>query len=377
MKSSYRRTGYAVVVLVLSVVFLVWGAPSGRPVRDTETLGVLTRGTVVAVLDEQEHEREPGSRGGITQLLEVAIDEHRSVEVVNDIIPVAVGRGVYLNEVRFAGEEASYTIVDIERSGHLLILVGVFSALVLLVARREGLYALSAMALSSVVVFRILVPGILTGWNPILLTLLCAIPILLGTFWVGYGFSRKSLCALAAISITLCVVALFAHGVVDWLSLTGYADDSSLYLNSETNNGVDLVALVVAGILIAALGVLDDVAITQVSTVYALARSSALRGRELYREAMRVGTDHIGALVNTLLLAYVGAALPLLLLLQIGSFPISFSVGGEPVAQEIVRTLLASGALVLVVPLSTLFAVLAVRRWGSEDSDDAHHGHAH
>ncbi len=365
------------VVLVLSVVFLVWGAPSGRPVRDTETLGVLTRGTVVAVLDEQEREREPGSRGGITQLLEVAIDEHRSVEVVNDIIPVAVGRGVYLNEVRFAGEEASYTIVDIERSGHLLILVGVFSALVLLVARREGLYALSAMALSSVVVFRILVPGILTGWNPILLTLLCAIPILLGTFWVGYGFSRKSLCALAAISITLCVVALFAHGVVDWLSLTGYADDSSLYLNSETNNGVDLVALVVAGILIAALGVLDDVAITQVSTVYALARSSALRGRELYREAMRVGTDHIGALVNTLLLAYVGAALPLLLLLQIGSFPISFSVGGEPVAQEIVRTLLASGALVLVVPLSTLFAVLAVRRWGSEDSDDAHHGHAH
>lgn len=364
------------LIALASVVLLARGIHGPVAGADTGTGGILTEGVVERIVSVEDVPVYAGTRTSLVQHLLVRLNDGASVRVVNDLTPLRVGDGLYLNRIAVGETDATYEIIDYRRIGGLGWLAAAFVIAVLAVSGvRKGLFALVGTLFSVAVIFAYLIPAMIGGTAPLTAGLVAAGLILAGTFYVSYGFNRKSLAALAGIAVTLGVVGVLGWWTVDAFRFTGYGDEAAIYLRMETAGGVSLVGLIAAGILIAALGVLDDVAITQASAVFELARAGS-RGLGLFRQAMRVGTDHISAVINTLVLAYAGAALPLVMLLHLSRFPLAFTLGGEQVAEEIVRTLVSSMGLVLAVPLTTAVAVGFVERWGVP-ADAQQHPHRH
>jgi uncharacterized membrane protein len=366
------------VVLLASLAFLWHAAQSGGSYADP-LAGSLLEGRVVKIISEDDAPVGAGSRTGRVQNLLVRLEGDtgagREVMVYNDLALLEPGDGLYVGASRYGTPEESFSIMDYRRAPGLAWLVVAFAVLVVGVSGRKGLDALAGMAFTGAIIFGYTVPTLLGRGDAFTVGLLSAGIIVLGTFYLSYGFNRKSLAALAGIGVTLLLTGVLGRWAVGALRFTGYADESAMYLNHVTG-GLDIVGLVVAGIIIATVGVLDDVAVTQASTVMELAHAGTARGWELFRRAMRVGNDHISAVINTLLLAYAGAALPLLLLLRTADFPFGFAIGGELVAEEIVRTIVSSMGLVLAVPLTTLIAVAVVHRWGPGE-ESLGHTHRH
>jgi uncharacterized membrane protein len=363
-------------ILVVAVGFLIHAARSGEFYSE-EGIGPLLQGEVVRVISEQDAAPGVSSRTGRIQELLVHLEEPdgRDVQVYNDLALLQPGDDLYLGASLYQTPDESFSIMDYRRGPGLIWLAAAFALLVIGVSGRKGVDALAGMAFTGVVIFAYTLPTLLNGHDPFTTGLVSASGILVGTFYLSYGFNRKSLTALAGIGVTLLVTGLLARWTVAALRFTGYGDESAIYLNAQTSGSLDLAGLVVAGIIIATVGVLDDVAVTQASTVIELTHAGAARGWKLFRQAMRVGNDHISAVINTLLLAYAGAALPLLLLLRTAQFPLGFSIGGEPVAEEIVRTIISSMGLVLAVPLTTAVAVLVIGRWGPGTAPADTHNH--
>jgi uncharacterized membrane protein len=186
--------------------------------------------------------------------------------------------------------------------------------------------------------------------------------------------------------IVLLITGMLAGLSVSFIRLSGSGDENSLFLIQMLNTQINLRGLLLGGMIIGALGVLDDLVITQASAVFELHHANESLGpRALFRAAMRIGQDHVAATVNTLVLAYAGAALPMLLMFSLGRGNYGFLVNYEFVAAEIVRTLVGSLGLVTAVPLTTAIAILfalradSLEKWrqilGPEGSGDAHiHG---
>lgn len=358
------RTPHPVIVGIIfavSVASIVWWVQ-----RTTDTaLDIaderLYEARVIEVVSEEEVVQSVSGRKGIEQLLLLEVDYQGSVEraqALNDLIPVDKGTRVLVQGTISEEPEAQLYVVDVIRTRGLLWIAIAFAAMLLVVAGMYGAYALTGLIFSFAVIFNGIIPAILEGYPPVVVGLAGALLILVVTLYVSHGFNRKSLSAFAGIALALLIVGVTASIAVDRLYFTGFSAEEAVYLNIEAGDSLNLVGLVVAGIIIAAIGVLDDIAISQAATVFTLASvDPSLRGMNLFRKAMSVGRDHISAVINTLVLAYTGAALPLILLLTIRQFPLGLVINGEIVAEEIVRTLISSAGLILAVPLTTWIAV--------------------
>jgi uncharacterized membrane protein len=255
-----------------------------------------------------------------------------------------------------------YTFLDFERQGPLIWLAIAFAAVVLLFGRLRGATSLLGLGASLVVVFAFIVPAILSGTEPVLVAGIGASAVMLLTISLAHGLGAKSMAAILGTAVSLAVTIGLALLFAELAYLTGFgSEESSLVLVG--NSSISLRGLVIAGIVIGALGVLDDVTVSQSSTVMALRRSSpGLRFRELFREALDVGHDHVAATVNTLVLAYVGASLPILLIFSVSGVAISDALNAEAVAEPIVGMLVGSIGLIAAVPITTALAgMLAVR----------------
>jgi uncharacterized membrane protein len=179
---------------------------------------------------------------------------------------------------------------------------------------------------------------------------------------------------MAAVGVT-CLIATIS---VAWLGLTGFSADASVYLNFATGGQLDLAGLLLGGIIIGLLGVLDDVAITQASVVQELKGANPTLGlRELYQRSIRVGRDHVGSLVNTLALAYVGTTLPLLLLFARSDATFLASINQEVIAAELVRIIVGSMGLVLTVPFTSFLAAYYFKSRIVDNHSSPSHGHHH
>ncbi len=263
--------------------------------------------------------------------------------------------------VTFTGQpdgSAFITVSDHYRLPLLAILAIVFVAAVLLVGRGQGLRALVALALTVALVLKVVVPQVLGGASPVPVALVVAGIVTVVTIGLTEGFRRPSVAAMLGT-----IGGLAVTGIASWLvteaarfSIAGAED--LLYLWSILGGTLDIRGLLLAGFILGALGVLDDVSVTQAATVEALAVHSGLRGRALYSSALRVGRSHIGATVNTLFLAYVGVSLPLVVLFVITAQSAGMVLNSEIVAIEIVRTLAGGLGIVAAVPLTTLIATL-------------------
>jgi uncharacterized membrane protein len=208
------------------------------------------------------------------------------------------------------------------------------------------------------VIFFVLFPSVLAGYSPIVVSVgIASLIVILGSY-ITHGFNWTTTSAVMGMVLTIVVTGMFAYGAVYGARLSGFESDEAVYLNLNTRGAVDFTALLLGGILIGLLGVLYDAAISQAIAVEELRRVGPhVPRRYILSRALRMGREHIGALVNTLAIAYVGASLPLLLLFYSSSENVLFSINRELFASEIVRTVVGSIGVILAVPITTLVAV--------------------
>lgn len=295
----------------------------------------------------------------------------RQMTIDNDFMPLAVGDEVFVRVAADAEGEV-VTVYDMDRRWSLGLLVGLFAAAVALFGGVSGLRSLLALALSVMVIFYILMPLLASGRSPVVWGGFVAVGLLALAMLVTHGARRTTLAAFLGTAFAVVVTGALTSVIMGMARFTGVGTEEAFFLSNAVP-GIDMVRLLFAGVLIGMVGVLDDVAITQASVVAEL-RRAGVAGWETYRRAMVVGREHVGALINTLVLAYAGASLPMLLLLSTYREPLGAVVSIEMVAAEIVRSLAGSIGLIIAVPATTAIAVWLLR-------DPAHvppaHGHTH
>lgn len=326
-----------------------------------EELQAIVKAEVVAITSERE-ERITGT-GAVTTVqtvraeLKEGSNAGKVISFENDLITLSVGDRIYLSHVQDMNGREIYILKDVDRGAGLFWLLAIFVVALLLFAGVQGARALGSLTLSIIGIVFVLLPALLAGYDPILMSLGIAGVILALALFGTHGFNSLSTIAFAGTVLAVLVTSALAWIFVDILRLSGYGNDASVYLTFATGGQLDLSGLLLGSIIIGVLGVLDDISITQASVVKELrALGNNLKAKELYHRAIKVGRDHVGSLVNTLALAYVGAALPLVLLFSTSEMPLYFTLNQEVIAAELARILLGSIGLILAVPLTTAIA---------------------
>jgi uncharacterized membrane protein len=270
-----------------------------------------------------------------------------------------------------------YQFAGLDRRGTLRWLVILFAGLVVVLARWRGVLALAGFALSLLLIVKFLVPAILAGSPPLLVAFVGALAVMFITVGLTYGVSPQSAAAILGISASLLFAAVAGTIAVHAAQLDGRSSDLAIYLQQDDSR-LSLQGVVLAGLVLGALGVLADMAVTQASAVMALRRANPeLRARALFSGGFSVGRDHLIATTHTLVLVYVGATLPLLLVLQSAGVSTTDALNAQDVAEPIVATLIGAMALLLSVPLTTALAAALVSRVPPDALPDTHAGHHH
>ncbi|MFD4571416.1 YibE/F family protein [Streptomyces sp. NPDC058417] len=259
-----------------------------------------------------------------------------------------------------APKDLQYSVTDINRRVPMTLLALIFAVAVVVVGRLRGVMALVALAMSFLILNFFILPAILQGSNPLAVAVVGASAIMLIALYLCHGLSARTSVAVLGTLISLLLIGVLGSWFIDWAALTGNTDDNTGLIHGLYPT-IDMSGLLLAGIIIGSLGVLDDVTVTQTSAIWELHEANPSMGwRGLYRAGIRIGRDHIASVVNTLVLAYAGAALPLLLLFSIAQSSMGTVANSELVAEEIVRTLVGSIGLVASVPVTTALAALVV-----------------
>ncbi|MFI1885075.1 YibE/F family protein [Streptomyces jumonjinensis] len=259
-----------------------------------------------------------------------------------------------------APRELQYAVIDVDRTFPMALLAGIFALAVVLVGRMRGVMALIALVISFAVLTLFILPAILEGSNPLVVAVVGSSAIMLIALYMCHGLTARTSVAVLGTLISLILIGLLGSLFIGWGSLSGNTDDNTGLIHGLYPH-IDMSGLLLAGVIIGSLGVLDDVTVTQTSAVWELRQADPDMGpRALYRAGIRIGRDHIASVVNTLVLAYAGAALPLLLLFSVAQSSVGTVANSEVVAEEIVRTLVGSIGLVASVPVTTALAALVV-----------------
>lgn len=264
-----------------------------------------------------------------------------------------------------AGKE-TFFITDYVRAGKLYFIIFFFFALVAAVARKQGLKAILGLLATFAVLMKFIVPRILAGSDPVFISIVGSLVILTVTIYLVHGFNAKSSAAILGTLLSLIITGILAVIFTNLTRLTGFAQEESAFLVNLGARALNIKGLLLAGMIIGALGVLDDLAVSQASIAEQIKKANPeLSDWEIYKRAMKVGVDHVSSIVNTLVLAYAGASLPIFILFTVNSadgLTFSQAINNEAIATEIVRTVAGSVGLILAVPLTTFIAIKFFRK---------------
>ncbi len=391
--------GLVALLVVVVAAIILWPYFTKVDLPDTNMTAFgseMVRARVTEIIEEGEIDL-----GGTIQRYQVARVELLEGEYRGILMEMDYGRrGVLANAIYLQpGDKILVTVgtrpdgvltvyfADFVRSDLLLWLTAIFVLVILIISRWKGLRSLLSMAFSLLVIIGYIIPHILAGEDPLWVSIIGSVILLGVTLYLTYGWNLKTHAAVLSMIFVLLITGTLAGLFVFFTRLTGSGDENALFLLQMLNTQINLRGLLLGGMIIGALGVLDDLVTTQASAVFELYHANESLGfRGLFRSAMRIGQDHVAATVNTLVLAYAGAALPMLLMFSLGRGNYGFLVNFEFVAEEIVRTLVGSLGLVTAVPLTTAIAILFALRadsfakWrqilGPEGSGEGH-SHAH
>lgn len=299
-------------------------------------------------------------------------------DIESDIPNLKKGQNVYINHVTHIEGDSYFTIVSVDRIPALIFFIILFIILLLIFSGYQGLRSILSLIFSFIVILYVLLPAILAGYNPLFVSVFIAACILFFAIFFTHGFNKESAVAYAGTMIATTITALIAIYAVSLTHLSGFVSDESTYLNMNTSGTLNFAGLLLAGIIVGVLGVLDDIAITQAAIVVELyGTDDKLTRLQVYKKAIRVGKEHVSALVNTLILAYVGTSLPLMLLIKSYSYNIETVLNMEIISTEIIRSIIGSIGLILTVPMVTLLAVFYLKNYKSKKTETHHCGHVH
>lgn len=407
MKKNRVIFGIAAVIIVAAFVAAVFYLLPGLHARQADETGSkpelgfgseAVQGEIVEILEEGQIDL-----GGVTQtyqVLKVLILEgdYQGLELTVDYgvrqlrpegLNLKPGDRIFLTIGRGVDNLLLARFLDFERTRPLLILFGTFVLFSVLISGWKGARGLLGMGISILVIIFYIIPQILDGKDPVLISVSGAFFLLAATLYLVYGWTLKTHSAVLGTLLSLILTALLASYFVDLTRLTGFGNEDALFLLQQSEGVINMQGLVLGGMLIGALGVLDDLVITQASVVFELfGLNREIAFKDLFRRSMRVGQDHVAATVNTLVLAYAGAALPMFLLFSISGARVDYLLNLEYVAEEVVRTMVGSLGLIAAVPLTTLLACWVAksstaggRIWDylgpASDGGGDPHGHHH
>ena len=359
-------------VAVLAGLAVLW--PGGTPAEEEHTGVGFDQPTEQARIIElreaecgagEERAASPERPACVQATVEVTSGEHAGRRFTQLVPPdttqvYEVGQKVTVAYSPEAPRDLQYSIRDVDRKLPILLLAGLFALAVVAVGRLRGLLALAGLGVSFAVLTLFILPAVLRGSDPLAVAVVGGSVIMLLTLYLCHGLNARTSVAALGTLASLLLIGVLGSWFIDLAHLTGNTDEQTALVHG-LYPGIEVRGLLLAGILIGSLGVLDDVTVTQTSAVWELKRADPTAGwLRLYRSGMRIGRDHIASVVNTLVLAYAGAALPLLLLFTIAHSSVGTVAFSEVVAEEIVRTLVGSIGLIASVPLTTLLAALVV-----------------
>lgn len=281
-----------------------------------------------------------------------------SVTVPPEAVEAGVGAGVILmKSPKSTGSPAAYSFYDVQRGLPLVAMAVLFALVTIAVARLRGLLALLGLGFAAVVVLGFVLPALVAGQSPVWVGLTGSAAIMFVVLYLAHGFSLRTTTALLGTFAGLGLTALIGAVAVRAAHLTGISTDDNSLL-AQVAGQIDPRGLLTCGIILAGLGVLNDVTITQASAVWELREAApGMAPRRLYGTAMRIGRDHIASTIYTIVFAYAGVALPVLLLIDLYGQPLASVLTSPDIAEELVRTMASAIGLVLAVPLTTALAV--------------------
>lgn len=349
-------------------------------VPDTET---FEKAKVLEVIDQSTTTLPGTETPSQVQTLRVQIlngaNEGKIVTFQNDYIQLSAGEIFYArHQSNYLDDTDYWSVAEPYRLTILLWLTIAFIALIFLFGGIQGVRGLASLIGSFFLIFYLLVPGIYQGYSPILISIGVSSLIIVVGSYITHGFNRTTTSAILGMIVTVVVTGIAAYYVVHTANLSGFSSEESTFLDLNTGGAISMVGLLFGGIMIGLLGVLYDSAIGQAVAIEELFRAgSHMTRKEVYARGIRIGREHIGALVNTLAIAYVGASLPLLLLIQSSTTGLLFILNSEIFSTEIVRILIGSIGLVLAVPITTLISSYMlygkIKPLSSSVSESHHH----
>lgn len=375
---TIRRASLAVGLLA------VIGLPSLSHAQTlTPDIETYQKAQVTAIISTSTENVAGTSTTEPTQTIAVQLldgpNKGTSVTFDNDYIQLKVGDVFYLRH-EFSSLDGTdyYTLADPYRLNVIFGLAALFLLLVVMFGGRQGVRGLASLVGSLVLILYVLLPGILHGYSPVWMAIGVSSLIIIVGSYITHGFNRTTSAAVLGMIGTVLITGALGYWAVHAAQLSGYNSEEATYLTFNTNGSIDLVGLLFGGIMIGLLGVLYDIAIGQAVAIEELFRAGThLTRLHIYRRGIRIGREHIGALVNTLAIAYVGASLPLLLLLYTNTQGWAFTINSEIISTEIIRILIGSIGLVLGVPITTLIAsyMLSEHMQSSGATDVGSHHH--
>lgn len=328
------------------------------------------KATVVKVLEERTITREDGSALNQQNLLLMGLSGRiKGREIIStgigdlDVVSArsyGAGDKVYVDLITDENGNDAYFVTDYIRTNWLYLLAILFIIAVIAVGGRKGLRSLLGLVVSFIIIVAVVIPQLLSGTNPLAIAVLGALSIMVVIIYVTDGFNKKAHLAVLTVFISLVLTLLLAY-LFTWLTrLSGFSSEEATLLIGTSIGQIDFRGLLLAGILIGSVGVLDDIILGQIEAVDQIKKAnSQLTSAQAYQMAIKVGQTHLGAIVNTLFLTYVGASLPLLMLFYLdpaGSVDVFQVINYDAIATEIVRTLVGSIGLILSMPIATYLA---------------------
>lgn len=357
--------------LVLSCAMFAFSALSAyAQVTIVPDIDVLEKAEVLEAANATTTEGVSG------QVLTVRIvegpDEGQTVTFFNDFTQMKQGETFYVRHQRDTFSDLdTWTVSDPYRLDTLLFFSAIFLVLLFIFGGFQGVRGLASLLGSLVLIFYVLIPGILQGYSATVVSIGVASLIIVIGSYITHGFNRTTSSAVLGMILTVLLTGIGAYYAIHAGRLSGFTSEENVYLNMNTGGNINMLGLLFGGIMIGLLGVLYDMAIGQAVAVEELYRAGKhMTRRDIYWRAIRIGREHIGALVNTLAIAYVGVALPLILLIsQTASGSILPILNSEVFATEIVRILIGSIGLILAVPVTTFIATYMLSHMEGKESD--------
>lgn len=316
------------------------------------------RGTVTRIISETKNE-------STIQQVEIQLQDGKKIEITHTIQPgeknvhVATSDKIIVIKIpsEISGQE-TYYISDFYRLPSMIWFAILFFALVLILGRWRGLTSMTGLIATVAILVGVIIPLIVKGYNPLLVVLGGSLLIICASMYFAHGFKRSTTLAVSSTAITLALASIFAFIAVHTARLLGTGSEEAMFVQLSGDIPLDLRGVLLAGIIIGSLGVLDDITTAQTAAVHELHDAKpGMKFAELFMRVMRIGREHIASLVNTLVLAYAGASFPLFLLLYSSDVqPLWVVLNSQQIAEEVMRTLVGSIALVLAVPISSALA---------------------